>query len=255
MGRKNKEEEVTALLEKYRFNNSENQLQRLPLQRETELMNKILQGKYREIHVLPFRELLHNVGCSTRNQIKLYEYYTVSAIALGCRYAIKGGVSQEDACDLADILLGEVEKASTEEEYHDLFELSLICFAKAVHRGKCEKSSYMVEQCKTYISRHIFEKIRLEDVAAFVGMNPNYLCGIFQGETGITIHNYIQQKKVEVSCNLLKFSQSSVTDIAHYMGFASQSNYGVIFRKWKGMTPTEYRQKNYLDNYFTPGND
>lgn len=63
----------------------------------------------------------------------------------------------------------------------------------------------------------------------------------------ISLHNYIQQEKIEVACNLLEHSPRSVAEIATYMVFQNQSNFASVFRKWKGMSPSEYRKINYRE--------
>ena len=74
--------------------------------------------------------------------------------------------------------------------------------------------------------------------------SADLICDILEKE-GITISDYIQREKIEVSCNLLKHSRRTIAEIAQYMGIQSQSNYAENFKKWKGQTPTEYRKENW----------
>ena len=80
-------------------------------------------------------------------------------------------------------------------------------------------------------------------------LSTNYLCNLFSSSLGISIHQYIQREKVQVACNLLQHTDRSVSDIALYMGFQTQSNFAAIFKKWKGITPSEYRKMNYREVY------
>ena len=82
-----------------------------------------------------------------------------------------------------------------------------------------------------------------------MNMTPNYLSSLFARQTGITIHNYIQREKIDVASRLLKFSDRPISDVSTYMGFQSQSNFSLIFRKWKGMTPSEYRSRYFSEVY------
>lgn len=250
VSKKFSKEEVELLLSKYKFDNSEKNLSRLPMEREAALLNLVRQGKYHEIQISGFEELAQNLGTTAKNKKKHYEYYTVAGITLLCRAAIDGGMKPDDAYDLSDVLLQELERAKNIEEIYEIFQLSGVAFAKAVFYSKRQSSSYVIEQCKLYISNKIFTKIKIEDIAEYVGLNPKYVSRLFAKRERMTIHDYIQKEKIDIACNLLKHSDRSVSEIALYMGFQSQSNFGAVFRKWKYMTPTEYRNRNYQETYY-----
>ncbi len=80
-------------------------------------------------------------------------------------------------------------------------------------------------------------------------MTATYLCHLFSREVGISIHNYIQREKITVACNLLEHTTQSISEISTYLGFQSQSNFSAIFRKWKLMTPSQYRKRMYREVY------
>lgn len=239
--------QIENLLSRYKFNNSENEFARLPITRETGLLNLVRQGKYQEIQVQDFCELAPHLGTLARNPQKQYEYYTVSGITLCCRAAIDGGMKPDDAYDLSDVLLQQLEQAESMEDIMKLFQFSAVVFAKAVFYSNRQNSSYVIAQCKSYIGNHIYTKITIEELGAYVGMNPKYVSRLFSQKEQITLREYIQREKVRESCNLLKYSAHSILEIATLMGFQSQSNFGVVFKKWMQMTPLEYRNQNYRD--------
>lgn len=245
MSNRLRDDQIERLLSKYKFDNSERKLTRLPIVRETALLSLVRQGKYREIQVKTFEEYEPNLGSAAQNRQKHYEYYTVAGITLFCRSAIEGGMKPDDAYDLSDVLLQELERAKSIAEIQEIFQLSGIAFAKAVFYSKRQSSSYVIEQCKLYISNNIYTKIMIEDIGAYVGLNAKYVSRLFSQREGITIHEYIQREKVNEACKLLKYSARPISEIALCMGFQSQSNFGVVFRKWMHMTPMEYRNQNY----------
>ena len=50
--------------------------------------------------------------------------------------------------------------------------------------------------------------------------------------------------RLEHFCNLLETTELPVSIAADRSGFIDNSNFSTIFKKYKGMTPTEYRKKN-----------
>ncbi len=112
-----------------------------------------------------------------------------------------------------------------------------------VRGGK--RFSIKTERVMDYIDSHLHEKILLEDMADAVGMNRTYVCDLFKKETGITVSAYIQNRKIETACNMLKFSDYSAVEIASYLSFSSHSHFISCFKKTMGLTPLQYREANY----------
>lgn len=237
-------EEIERIVTQIRFENNENNLSRLPLEMEKRYFDKIREGRYREITFMDFERMKQVMGKSTRDSIKMFEYVTVSAIAMSTRAAIEGGMAADTAFDLSDGMLQRLEQAKTPEEMHDIIELTGIIMAHEVLKARMSRGSYLVEQIKNYVSSHIFKRIYLKDIAQYLGMSPEYISSMFSKQEQYTIQEYIQKKKTDVACNLLRYSEASIAEIAQYMGYQSQSNFSSVFKKWKKQSPSEYRMQN-----------
>lgn len=121
--------------------------------------------------------------------------------------------------------------------------LSATLFAYLVHENKVQDRNYLIEQTKKYISRNIFSKIYLKEIAAYVKVHPNYLSRCFSKHENIRISDYIIREKMQVACNLLRHSDRSIAEISQYLSIPSQSNFTTVFKKWIGITPQKYRNK------------
>ena len=84
------------------------------------------------------------------------------------------------------------------------------------------RGSGYVERCRDYIRKHYREKIYLEDIAEFLGLSPSYLSRLFKKEAGICLQDAINEERVYHAGNLLLYSDYSLTEIAHYVGFPNQ---------------------------------
>ena len=236
-------DEIYRLLSESRIRNEENNLNRVPLDRENKLLENIRRGRYQEISIAPYESLSPHVAHWSSDEKKIWEYNTVAYISAFVRAAIEGGVVPDQALDVSEVMLSYLAQAKTMEQMHDCACLAADIFAHMVHDQKMEKNTYLVEQCKTYISRNILKKIYLADIAGYVGVNPTYLSRTFSEKEGVNIQSYIQKEKVEAACNMLKYSDYSICDISQYVGFQSQSSFTAVFKKWKETTPAEYRNK------------
>jgi AraC-like DNA-binding protein len=248
MGKISKKD-LEAVLNANRFINSENELRRLPMEREQGYLEKIRLGKFHDIVFSDFSTLEHYMGISTKNHKKKFEYTAVAAITLATRAAIEGGLPPDDAYDISETMLQLLEKAMTTEEIHGIIQLSSETFARKVYQARQEKKPYLIEKTRMYVDRNITKKIYLKDIAEYTGVNPTYLSRFFSQYEGVTIHNYIQHVKIEESCKLLVYTEYSIADISQYLGYQSQSNFSSIFKKLKMLSPSEYRKQNQRINY------
>ena len=107
--------------------------------------------------------------------------------------------------------------------------------------------SKLVRQARDYILAHIGAAITTEQLAKELGMNRTYLCKLFAEETGLTIHQYVTQVKMEEAKRLMDITSKSIAEIAAYFGYSSQSYFQRVFKAYTGMTPGIYRSKNTQD--------
>ena len=97
--------------------------------------------------------------------------------------------------------------------------------------------------CLDLIYDNLHNKITLNDLADNVGLSAPYLSKLFHKEVGVTVSQYISQKRVEAAENLLKFSDYSCIEISNYLCFNSESYFIQVFKSYTKLTPKEYREK------------
>lgn len=93
-----------------------------------------------------------------------------------------------------------------------------------------------------YIERNYIHSISLEHLAEIIGYDKFKLCRKFKKITGKTIVEYINYIRIYHAKKLLKDSSESITDIAFGCGFSSVQYFNVIFKRYIGCTPTDYRR-------------
>ncbi len=93
------------------------------------------------------------------------------------------------------------------------------------------------------IEREIHRSLTLEDLAAEVGVTPQYFCDLFKSITRYRPTEYINQRRVERAKELLiRNPRDKVHDIARQVGFESDSYFSTVFRKYEGVSPRTYRE-------------
>lgn len=96
---------------------------------------------------------------------------------------------------------------------------------------------------------YLRQDLTLHELASLLGTNTLYISRIINARTGLNFNSFINQYRVEEACKLLladKHQQMSIEGIALTCGFKSKSAFNVAFKKLKGVTPTEYIDKQKL---------
>lgn len=182
-------------------------------------------------------------GLLSKDSIKNERYHLIVNAAIITRNCIEGGLDQEDAYTLSDLyirLADETDTVAGLQEINDDMVRSFTLKMKELRTRQI--MSRHISQCIRYIYDHLHEQITIDSLSRQVGLHPCYLASLFKKETGITIHSFIQNKRLETAKNMLKNSAYSCADIANTLCFSSQSHFIRAFRKKYGMTPVEYRQ-------------
>ncbi|MBZ0203791.1 MAG: helix-turn-helix transcriptional regulator [Ignavibacteria bacterium] len=143
-----------------------------------------------------------------------------------------------------------------ESIYSDHYsELSIDALAVEILEGLLSSSNTSVNnspawasKIKEYLSDNDDVKISLTDLSMHTGMHSVHISRAFSKYFKMSFGDYIRKQKVQRSLALLRRKDFSITQIAHDSGFADQSHYTRIFKRFKGITPARYRTMIMISN-------
>ena len=96
----------------------------------------------------------------------------------------------------------------------------------------------------SYIDEHYLDPhLRLEDIAASSYVSANYACTVFKKQTGQTINAYILKRRMERAKELILTTDLPVFQIAEAVGYENPRYFSMLFKKYTGMTPLQFREK------------
>lgn len=91
----------------------------------------------------------------------------------------------------------------------------------------------------SYINRHLYENLQVQNIAAEFYLSPDYAAKIFKAHMGTTIHNFITIQRIAIARRLLS-EGLSVSEVQETLGYTSYSYFFRIFKKAVGQTPREF---------------
>lgn len=176
----------------------------------------------------------------SKNELQQQKYMAVSFITLATRYAIQGGVEENDAYNYSDEFILKIDSAKSKAKINSLIVDAAIELTNKVSlRQKNFNYSPHVRKCVAYINKNLDKKITVSDVAEHCNLSSDYLSHLFKAEMGVNLSNYITHQKLELSQALL-FEGYDNEKICYLLDFSSQSLFISLFKKEYGMTPGEF---------------
>jgi AraC family transcriptional regulator len=94
-----------------------------------------------------------------------------------------------------------------------------------------------------FIEEHLAEEISLAALAEIVDLSLYHFARAFAQSFGVPPHRYHMARRIDRAKGLLEKPALSVTQIGIQIGFREASSFTRAFRKFTGLTPTEYRRQ------------
>ena len=151
------------------------------------------------------------------------------------------------------------QKISGPETKDSIAEIIEGCFSfQELHQVLSEKTSDFLQTAadsseenptifmiKDYISKNYGnEALSVKDISTHVFLSTSYVCTFFKNETGQTLNQYLTEYRMEKAKQLLRDGRFKISDISSRVGYSDGNYFGKSFKKYCGLSPSEYREQN-----------
>lgn len=99
----------------------------------------------------------------------------------------------------------------------------------------------IIQDVAAWLNVNYKSNVSLTQIADIFSLTPNYIGHLFKSSLGISYNDYLNSLRLKNACHLLLISDSSVKEIASESGFNSVEYFNSIFKKYYGVTPSQYR--------------
>jgi YesN/AraC family two-component response regulator len=103
----------------------------------------------------------------------------------------------------------------------------------------------MIKAILNYCTANYTKELRLETISRELHVSKYYISHLFSQKLHMGFNEYIGMLRISDACKLLLIQDISVTEIAYTVGFNSMRTLNRLFVKYTGMTPSEYKKKQY----------
>ena len=240
-------EKMDQSLTQYLFEQREEKFVHATPNEEFALFTPVVEGDIKSLKKALAKHRKKKYSKISDSPLQQRKFLFVSIITTCCRLCIEAGMSTDESYGLSDLYIRRMDKCTTEDEVMDMTDAMLLDYAERMHGYRVNEKhlSPKVIQCINYIETHLHDRITVQILADEFEMNASWLSTVFAKEVGVSVSEFIRKRKIEAAKYLLSYNDYSCTDIAEYLGFATESHFSTQFTKHEGVSPKEYRRKQF----------
>lgn len=135
-----------------------------------------------------------------------------------------------------------IELISSQANFMSLLKEMIRKYTLLVKNHSLKGYSMHIRKVITAINQDLTEDLSLKTMAETLNVNPSYLSTLFKKETGMTLTDYVNHKRIEHALFLLNSTDTQIQTIALYCGIPDVNYFTKVFKKIVGKTPKEYRE-------------
>ncbi|MBE5880779.1 MAG: helix-turn-helix domain-containing protein [Lachnospiraceae bacterium] len=209
---------------------------------EGKLMQAVSSGSVHKAELILSQFSSMQLEMRTDNPIRDYKNYAIILNTLFRKAAEKAAVHPVQIHAISSQYARKIELVTSYASYMNLLKemVRKYCLLVKNHSLKCY--SMLVRKVITDINYDLTADLSLKAEAALLNVNPSYLSTLFKKETGYTLTEYVNRKRIDHAIFLLNSTDMQIQTIATYCGIPDVNYFTKMFKKMIGKTPKEYRQ-------------
>lgn len=185
-------------------------------------------------------------GVVANDQLRQRKNLFIVTATLVSRAAVQGGMDVDDAFTLSDSYIRQCELLPSPERIMNLQYRMLLDYAERVERLRTVgRPTKLALDVANYVQHHLSEAISAERIANALYISRPHLSRKFKEDTGESLTDFVLKEKTEEAKRLIRYSDKPMTAIGAYLGFSSPSHFSRVFRRYAGVSPREYREREY----------
>ena len=117
----------------------------------------------------------------------------------------------------------------------------LFATLRASHRNRRAGPSARIQRSLAHIAAQVGELPSVPQLARLVRLSPSRFKARFREEVGLPPREHVLRQKLTVAQAWLRRPGATVTGVAHGLGFSSSQYFATVFRRFTGLTPSQFQ--------------
>lgn len=208
---------------------------------ENELMNAVSQGLTHKAELLltNFSEI--SFEKRTADPLRNIKNYCIIMNTLLRKAAENGGVHPIYIDSISSSYAKRIEELPSVEHIGKFMVEIFRAYSNLVKNHSISKYSPAVQKTIITVDADLTADLSLKAMSKLNNVSAGYLSSLFKKETGQTLTEFVNRRRIKMAKKLLKTTNLQVQTIAQHCGILDLQYFTKLFKKYEGITPKEYR--------------
>jgi AraC-like DNA-binding protein/mannose-6-phosphate isomerase-like protein (cupin superfamily) len=197
----------------------------------------------------PFQDHSMQTYCLALTGVQLQDSHSGHMVPKGQRPILKLSSSAQVISHLMPDIYTMFHQDSINPEICSHFALGIFCFVKQLLAKQIsqislaeQKQEKLVGRITDYLNVHYTEPLTLEGISKALFISETYLSHLFKRETGLAPMQYVIHRRIGEAQSMLMETSFQIQRIGEMLGFGSSAHFTIMFKKYVGVSPKEYRR-------------
>lgn len=210
-------------------------------QYENELMDAVSKGQTHKADLLLTNFSSFSFEQRVADPLRNGKNYCIIMNTLLRKAAERGGVHPLYLDRTSSAYAFKIEQLHSLEAMGALMADMFRAYCRLVRKHSMKDYSPPIQKALTYIDANLSGNLSLSILADTLNVSSSYLSTLFRKETGQTLTEYINLRRVRQAMHLLETTRLQVQTVAQHCGILDVQYFSKVFKRVAGMTPKEYR--------------
>ncbi|MBO5303594.1 MAG: helix-turn-helix domain-containing protein [Lachnospiraceae bacterium] len=208
---------------------------------EHELMQAVSSGKVHKAEMIFSNFTTQQFEKRTPNPLRNTKNYLFVMNTILRLAAENGAVHPLHIDRISSNFAKKIELVTSENACYALIKEMIRKYCMLVKNHSLKGYSLLIRKVITQIDLDLTADLSLKAQSELLNVNSSYLSTLFKKETGLTLTEYVNRKRIEHAIFLLNTTNMQIQTAATYCGIPDVNYFTKIFKKMVGKTPKEYR--------------
>lgn len=209
---------------------------------ENRLIQDVARGLTRQAEAALAESSLKDIEPRLPNSLRNFQNYCIILNTLLRKAAEQGAVHPIYIDQLSSTFAHKIEQLHSPAVGKSLMQEMVRKYCLLVKNHSMKGYSLLVQKVIARTEADLTADLSLKAHAGYLNVNSSYLSTLFKKETGQTLTEFVNQKRIQHGILLLNSTNMQIQTVAQHCGIPDINYFTRMFKKQVGKTPSEYRQ-------------
>jgi len=208
---------------------------------ENELIRAVTLGQQHKESILSISFHDQMFEHRAKDPVRNAKNYSIIMNTLLRKAAEQGGVHPLYIDRVSSRFAFKIEQVESLRENAELMKQMFTAYCRLVYHHSMKQYSPIVKKTVLIIDSDLSAELTTHMIAEQIGVTPQYLSTLFRKEVGLTVTEFIRDRRMKHAMYLLSTTKLQIQTVAAHCGIMDVQYFSKMFKKHVGKSPKDYR--------------